>query len=83
MFWPAQQRTIQDSSEQRTTESNQQISYKELLLDYRIYFVFFGFSAFSLRLTTFNAWIGSGWPVWIADEQFTWTMNNILGYGNK
>ena len=61
---------------------NVPLSYTELLRDYRIYCVFLAYSAFSLRLVTFSAWIGSGWPKWISDDQFMWTMNDILGYGN-
>lgn len=57
------------------------LSYKSLLVDPNYYMILVGNMVYILRRKTFIAWLGSGWPEWVASEsdpsQFNQDINRL------
>ena len=44
------------------------LSYKMVVTDLNFYLALIGFSMYIIRRHTYIAWLGSGWPEWVAED---------------
>ena len=54
------------SPEAENAEKSESLSYKMVITDANYYLGIIGFSVYILRRQTYIAWLGSGWPEWVA-----------------
>ena len=65
---PAEESSIAIKDTQEETKTQTGILYKSILFNPNYYMIALALSIYIVRRQTYIAWLGSGWPEWVAEE---------------